>query len=153
MFKSLYVSKKLDSTLNESDAAHSNLFTKITSDLLDFDYGKLSAVFEKNVVSVHPQLTLKCNMMKVFFEGKNFDVIRVEAYNDVHLFQNDKEAVGDKAVFTKETGMVLLSGTKSKLKDEKGNWVISRGDGITYDTNSKQMKVDKPSMEVSGPSR
>lgn len=123
-------------------------FTIINSDTLDFDYEKHIATFEGNVVAIDPKLTLKCKMMKVFFGKKDGDVVRVEAYSDVHMFHEGKEGVGDKAVFTKETGLIVLAGTKPKLKDEKGSWILSRGDGIIYNVHTKQMHVDKPTLEI-----
>ncbi|MBI4026296.1 MAG: hypothetical protein HY360_15030 [Verrucomicrobia bacterium] len=123
-------------------------FSTINSDLLNFDYEKRIATFEGNVVAVDPQLTLKCKTMKVFFSAKNSEVIRVEAIGDVHMFNEGKEAIGDKAIFTRETGVIVLSGSNCRLRDEKGNWIKSRGSGIIYNIHTKQMKVDKPEMVV-----
>ena len=127
--------------------APSRPFTKITADLLDSDYDKRIATFDGNVMAVDPKLTLKCKTMKVFFAEKGGEVVRVESFTDVHMFHEGKEGVGDKAVFTRETGLIVLSGTKPKLKDEKGNWILSQGEGIIYNTRTRQMHVDKPLME------
>jgi lipopolysaccharide transport protein LptA len=122
-------------------------FTTINSDSLSFDYEKKVAVFEGNVVAIDPQLTLRCRVMKIFFAENSQDVARVEAYEDVHMLQDRKEGVGQKAVFTKETGIIVLSEGQPKLRDEKGNWILSRGSGIIYNINTKQMNVDKPTLE------
>lgn len=116
---------------------------------MDYDYGtNRIATFEGNVVAVDPQLTLRCKTLKVFFADKNNEVLRVEAYSDVHLLHEGKEGIGEKAVFTRETGLIVLSGPKPVLRDEKGNWLSSRGDGIIYNVNTKRMHVDKPQMEM-----
>lgn len=122
-------------------------FTKINSDNLNFDYEKKVAVFDGNVFAVDPQLTLRCKTMKVFFADKSNDVIRVEAYGDVHMLQDSKEGMGEKAVFTKDTGMIVISGGVPTLLDEKGNRVISRGTGIYYNVNTKKMEADKATVE------
>lgn len=122
-------------------------FTTITADLLDSDYDKRVAIFEGNVVAVDPKLTLKCKTMKVFFGEKGGEVIRVEAFHDVRMFHEGREGVGDKAVFTRETGLIVLTGTRPKLKDEKGNWILSQGEGIIYNPGTKKMHVDKPLLE------
>ncbi len=123
-------------------------FTTINSDLLNFDYEKRIAIFEGNVVAVDPQLSLKCHKMIVFFAEKQSEVIRVESTGDVRMLHEGKEAFGEKAVFTRETGTIVLSEGHPKLRDEKGNWIVSRGEGIIYNVNTKLMKVDKPAMEV-----
>lgn len=122
-------------------------FTKITSESMDLDYEKRVSTFEGNVIATDPKLTLKCKTMKVFADRDN-KIIRVEAYADVHLYHEGKEGIGDKAVYTKETGLVVLSGIKPMLKDEKGNWMLSRGDGIIYNIHTKDMHVDKPTLEI-----
>lgn len=123
-------------------------FTKINSDLLNFDYEKHIAIFEGNVVAVDPKLTLKCNKMVVYFAEKRSEVLSVVATGNVRMYQEGKEAYGDKGVFTRETDLIVLSGTRPKLKDEKGNWIVSRGEGIIYNVRTKQMTVDHPEMEV-----
>ncbi len=123
--------------------------TRICSNLLDFDYStNRIASFEGKVVAVDPQLTLCCKTMKVFFADKNNEVLRVEAFADVHMFHEGKEGIGEKAVFTRETGLVMLMGSGPMLRDEKGNWMRSRGDGIIYDIGKKTMRVDKPTLEI-----
>jgi lipopolysaccharide transport protein LptA len=116
--------------------------TTINSDVLEYDYEKRTGSFEGNVVAVDPQLTLKCKKMLVFFGEKNNEVLRVEAFGDVHLLQDDKEATGDKAIFTRETGIVIISGN-AKLQDKKGNSFVNQGQGIIYNVHTKVMKADR----------
>jgi len=130
------------------ESTDTKLFTTINSDLLDFDYQKKVATFEGNVNAIDPQLKLNCKKMVVYFADKNNEVVKVEAFDDVHLYHEGKEATGDKAVFTRDKGIVIISGNKARLRDEKGNWIASGGDGIIYNINTKQMKVDKPTLEL-----
>ena len=119
--------------------------TTITSNLLNFDYEKRVATFEENVVAVDPQLTVKCKKMVVYFSDKNSEVVRIEGSGDVHLLHEGKEAVGEKSVFTRETGIVVLTEGTPRLMDEKGNWV--KGSSIIYNTQTRIMKVEKPRLE------
>ncbi len=124
-------------------------FTRITADMLNFDYGtNRVAIFEGNVVAVDPQLTLWCRKMVVFFSEKGSEVARIEATQDVKMKQVNKEAFGDKAVYTRATANIVLTGNRPRLLDENGNWIVSRGEGILYNVNTKIMRVDKPEMEV-----
>ncbi len=142
MVSSLYCVESSDSTQS------SKPFTSIDSNLLDFNVDKRIASFEGNVIAVDPQLKLTCTKMLVYFDQKSNEVIKIDAIGDVHMYHEGKEAIGEKARFTRETGVIILTGPKPKLKDEKGNWVISRGEGIIYDLRAKQMHVDKPTMEL-----
>ena len=123
-------------------------FSSIDADNGDYDYEKRVAIFEGHVIAVDPQLKLICGKMVVSFDEKSNEVLRVEAFSDVHMFNEGKEAIGEKAVFTRETGIIVLSGTNARLRDEKGSWVESRGAGIIYNINTKQMKVDKPRLMI-----
>ncbi len=124
-------------------------FTRITADMLNFDYGtNRVAIFEGNVIAVDPQLTLWCRKMVVFFNEKGSEVARIEATQDVKMKQVNKEAFGDKAVYTRATANIVLTGNRPRLLDENGNWIVSRGEGILYNVNTKIMRVDKPEMEV-----
>jgi lipopolysaccharide export system protein LptA len=139
---------------SEGGGAGANLpggkpFTRITADMLNFDYGtNRVAIFEGNVVAVDPQLTLWCRTMVVFFSEKGSEVSRIEAASDVRMKQQSKEAFGDKAVFTRDSGNIVLTGARPRLLDENGNWIVSRGEGIIYNIHTKIMRVDKPELEV-----
>ena len=106
---------------NEPPAAGANFpggkpFTRITSDILNFDYGtNRVAIFEGNVVAVDPQLTLWCRKMVVFFGEKGSEVVRIEATLDVKMRQASKEAFGDKAVYTRDTANLVLTGNRPRL--------------------------------------
>jgi lipopolysaccharide transport protein LptA len=122
--------------------------TTITSDGLEFDYKKKIGTFEGNVIAIDPQMTLKCKKMLVYFGDNNNEVVRLEAFHDVHLYQGSEEATGDKAVFTRDTGIVVISGTKPKLRNKDGMTLVSMGEGIIYNVHTKVLKADKASMEI-----
>lgn len=119
----------------------------IEADYLNFDYEKKVAVFEGNVHVLDAQLELFCNRMIMYLHEKNNEVIRVEAFGNVHILQQGKEAFSEKAVYTRETGLIVLTEGKPKMKDEKGNWI--EGASIIYNTQTKIMKVEKPKLNFS----
>jgi lipopolysaccharide transport protein LptA len=116
----------------------------IEADYLNFDYDTKIGTFEGNVHVLDAQLELFCKRMIMFLDKKNNEVIRVEAYNNVHILQQGKEAFSEKAVYTRETGLIVLTEGTPKMKDEKGNWI--EGASIIYNTQTKIMKVDKPKL-------
>jgi lipopolysaccharide transport protein LptA len=136
------------SATSETPTATKAKDTTITSDGLEFDYKKKIGTFEGNVVAVDPQMTLKCKKMLVYFGDNNNEVVRLEAFDDVHLYQGSEEATGDKAVFTRDTGIVVISGKKPKLRNKDGMTLVSMGEGIIYNVHTKVLKADKASMEI-----
>ncbi len=147
-FVCLGLISKLHSAENSTPSKTDKPFTTIDSDLGDINYEKRIATFEGNVIAIDPQLKLTCAKMIVYLDSKSDEVAKIDAIGNVHMYHQGKEAIGEKARFTRETGIIVLTGTKPKLKDEKGNWIVSRGEGIIYDLHTKQMRVDKPTMEL-----
>jgi lipopolysaccharide transport protein LptA len=123
------------------------IFSTIDSDSLNFDYNKNIAHFEGHVVAIDPQLKITCDKMIVYFTEKRKQVQRVEVFGNVHLFNEGKEGTAEKGVFTRDTGLITLTGDTPSLTDEKRNRVKSRGEGIVYNIISKQLHVDKPTVE------
>ncbi|MDD2710271.1 MAG: LptA/OstA family protein [Verrucomicrobiae bacterium] len=119
----------------------------IEADYGSFDYGAKSnrhAIFEGNVHVLDPQMEMNCRKMLVFFASEKNEVIRVEAFGSVHIVQQGKEAFSEKAVYTRESGIIVLTEGRPKMKDDKGNWIEGRS--IIYDTTNRMMKVEKPTI-------
>ena len=153
LFIALLISLRAESTnsvVTSSQPANTTKAkdTTITSDGLEFDYKKKIGTFEGNVVAIDPQMTLKCKKMLVYFSENNNEVVRLEAYDDVHLYQGSEEATGDKAIFTRDTGNIVISGKKPKLRNKDGMTLISMGEGIIDNVHTKVLKADKASMEI-----
>lgn len=81
----------------------------ITADGLVFDYGRMVGVFEGNCVVADPQVRMACDKLTVIFEGTN-DVKSVTATGNVRVFQGDKSATCDQAVYIARSGEIELNG-------------------------------------------
>jgi len=117
--------------------------TTIQSDYGDFDYKTKKGIFEGNVVVTDAQLNLKSEKMIVYLAEKDNSVNKVEAMGSVEILHEGKTAYADNAVYSKETGIILLTpkpgGERPKIKDEKGN--IVRGNEIVINRNDNTMKA------------
>ena len=117
--------------------------TTIQSDYGDFDYKTKKGIFEGNVVVNDIQLKLKSEKMIVYLAEKDNSVTKVEAMGTVEIEHEGKTAYADNAVYSKDTGVILLTpkpgGERPKIKDEKGN--IVRGNEIVINRNDNTMKA------------
>lgn len=117
--------------------------TTIQSDYGDFDYKTKKGIFEGNVVVNDSQLKLKSEKMIVYLGEKDNAVTKVEAIGSVQIEHEGKTAYADNAVYSKDTGVILLTpkpgGERPKIRDEKGN--IVRGNEIVINRNDNTMKA------------
>src|SRR5438046_1750527 len=82
--------------------------TTIQSDYGDFDYKTKKGIFEGNVVVTDVQLKLKSDKMIVYLAEKDNSVTKVEAMGSVQIDHEGKTAYADNAVYSKDTGVILL---------------------------------------------
>ncbi len=119
--------------------------TIITAKRLDFDYARFIAVFEGNVVVVDPQVRMEADRMNVVFEGSNA-VKSVTATGRVRLWQDDKVATCQRAVYVARAGEVVLRGDAVLTR---GNDKVF-GDEITFWLFEDRM-TSTPGRLVIGP--
>jgi len=117
--------------------------TIIQSDYGDFDYKSKKGIFEGNVVVNDAQVKLKSEKMIVYLAEKDNSVTKVEAMGSVEIEQQGKTAYADNAVYSKDTGIILLTpkpgGERPRIRDERGN--IVRGNEIVINRNDNTMKA------------
>lgn len=110
--------------------------TVITSKTLDFDYGRMIAVFRDNVVVVDPQMRMDCDQLTVIFERTN-DVKSITAAGNVRVRHQDKTATGKKGIYLAREAKVLLIGDATLAR---GSDVV-KGNEITFWLNEDRMEV------------
>jgi lipopolysaccharide export system protein LptA len=108
--------------------------TVITADTLSFDYNRMIAVFEGNVVAVDPEVRIDCDRLTVIFDGSN-QVKSVTAIGNVRVKQGEKRATCDQAIYVARIGEIELRGNAHlyRGKDE-----IS-GNKITFWLDEERM--------------
>ena len=108
--------------------------TVITSDSLSFDYQKRVAVFDGNVKAVDPQMRATADHLTVTFDETN-EVKTVIAQGSVNIYHEDKHASCKRAVYTAQTGQVVLTGNAALTRG--GDKVMGRR--ITFWLNEERM--------------
>jgi len=117
--------------------------TVITSDSLEFDYGRSIAHFLGNVVVVDPRVTIHCEELQVEFAEDN-SVDTVVAKRNVRIEQEDKLGTCDQAVYTAAAGSIVMTG-KARLK--RGRDIVLSKE-IKIFVNSEKIQSDKRSKLV-----
>jgi lipopolysaccharide transport protein LptA len=85
--------------------------TIITSDGgLFLDYTKNIALFKKNVVVKDSQGCMKADEMKVYFDPKGSAISKIEAFGNVHIDQEGRQAESQKVVMYMTEGKIVLTG-------------------------------------------
>lgn len=102
--------------------------TVVTSDKLTFDYKKLFALFENNVVVSDPRLQLRADRLTIIFteDGK---AQSVKAEGKVLLTQDDKKARADVATYDVLSGKIILAGGPPQVMQGRN---IMEGEVITF---------------------
>ncbi len=83
--------------------------TDITSSRMEYDYAESTIVFEENVKVVDEEYTLTADRLIVFLEGTN-EVRQIHAIGHVVIVSGDRTGRSPKAVYTKKTGEIVMTG-------------------------------------------
>lgn len=136
--------------------------TVITSDTLEVDYKRFTAVFDGNVVLDDPQMNMKSENMRVVFKKQkkeekktakgddamsNVDVRAVTAIGNVRIKTVDRTANCDQAIYLSDSGEVILSGDVELTREGS----VLRGNKVTFwlqdDAKMENGIVDKGSVK------
>jgi lipopolysaccharide transport protein LptA len=119
--------------------------TVITARQLTFDYGRMIAVLDGDVMVVDPEIRMRSDKMTVMFEGSN-EVKSVTAVGNVRLQQAEKRGQADMAVYVAKLGEIVLTGNAMLAREQD----TVMGDTITFWLNEQRM-ICKPGRLVLHP--
>lgn len=121
----------------------------VISDEMVAEQGKRMVEFIGNVKATHGDSTLLADSVKVFFhdsgtrskkaEAPQGNLRQIIAAGNVDYTAGDRRALADKAVYTAETEVLVLTGTSPKLLTGK-SWVT--GKKITLFRNQERVMVE-----------
>ncbi len=109
--------------------------TVITADQLLFDYGRMICAFDGNVSVEDPEVRMTCDKLNVLFDSTN-SVKSVTAFGNVKVYQQDRRAESDQAVYMAKKGEIELIGNAKLFR---GTDTIM-GQKITFWLNDDKMK-------------
>lgn len=94
-------------------AAENNRNTQpidIVADRLEANDAAGQVKFVGHVVATQGDATLYAHQMTFFLQRKSREVERVEAFGDVRIVQGDRVATGQKGIFYRPEGRIVLTG-------------------------------------------
>ena len=111
----------------------------IEAQKLENDQSSSKAVFTGNVKVTKGDATLGAQVLNVTYAqtGQDRDIQKVQALNDVIITSGGNTATGDKAIYTPESGKILLTGDVVMTKGDN----IIKGENLTYDLDTGDMRV------------
>lgn len=112
----------------------------IQSDAMEAYQKENLIIFKGNVTVKRGEMVIYADLMRINYKQGQIgrDIERIEAEGNVRVMQGEKEAIGEKAIFYKDTESIVLLGNP-QVKDGK---TIIKGGKITAD-----LKQDKTIIE------
>ncbi|MBU5638275.1 lipopolysaccharide transport periplasmic protein LptA [Geomonas sp. Red69] len=110
---------------------------KVKSDTLNTDNEKKTATFEGKVVARQGDMTLYTDRMVVSYNGPNNEVSQVEAFGNVRIVQEDRQATGAHGVYDPKTARIVLDGNPKVVSGED----VVTGKVIIYYVNEQRSVV------------
>jgi len=119
---------------------------EITADLFTVDEATREAVFEGNVVVVHPTVTVWApRVVAVYGAGGTADIESFIASGGVRLKTADQDATGDRAVFTPGDQLLRLTGnvrvTQTSGTVDAGELVVNLETNVSTFTSGSGGRV------------
>ncbi len=119
---------------------------EITADLFTVDEATREAVFEGNVVVIHPTVTVWApRVVAVYGSGGTTDIESFIASGGVRLKTADQDATGDRAVFTPGDQLLRLTGnvrvTQTSGTVDAGELVVNLETNVSTFTSGNGGRV------------
>ena len=115
----------------------SNQPIRITSDRLSADDTARQMTFLGHVVARKGDVTIYADDLTVFYQQGSREVERVEAEGDVRVVQNNRVATGQKGIYYRQQGRIVLTGSPAIHQGENS----IKGDAITVFLNEEKSIV------------
>lgn len=122
---------------NRSGQFDGNQPIQITSDRLKADDNARQMTFIGNVVARQGDVTIYADHLKVFYGREDREIDRIEAAGDVRVVQNNRVATGQKGVYYRKEGRIVLTGSPAVHQGED----FIKGDAITVFLNEEKSIV------------
>jgi lipopolysaccharide export system protein LptA len=116
--------------------------TEITAAHLLFDYEKMQAVFDGNVVVQDPSMRLESDKLHVVMDQVSQQITTAKASGNVKIIEKDRVATGDQAEYNAREGKLVLTGNATV---QRGREVL-RGSTITFYRADNRIDVVRPTM-------
>lgn len=110
---------------------------KVKSDTLTTDNEKKTATFEGKVVARQGDMTLYADRLVVSYGGPGNEVSQVEAFGNVRIVQQERQATGAHGVYDPKGARITLDGNPKVVSGED----VVTGKVIVYYVNEQKSVV------------
>lgn len=114
--------------------------TRITAKRMEYDYKEAVALFDEDVVVTDPKFRMTSEKMIVFFQGTN-EMKQLVVIGNVSISNDNRIAVCEKAVYTKATGQIVMTGKAALQRVGQGEDGKVTGDRITIWVDEERIEV------------
>ncbi len=116
---------------------------KITSDRLISDNKSDIISFEGHVKAVKGDLTIKAKKIDILSNKESGGVKMIVARGDVHIYQHDKHATGEKAIYYEKQQKIILTGNPKSWEKEN----VITGNEMLFDIKRDKIVVKQSKKE------
>lgn len=130
---------KRDAKVAKAESAALGREAVITAERIEFDNKEGVILFDENVLVDDEQFVMRSDRLLVFMEGTN-DVQQIMSVGRVSITNQNRSASCDKAVYTKKTGQIVMTGNARLMREgDQGGEVT--GNRITFWLDDERMEV------------
>ncbi len=116
--------------------------TEITAGYMTFDYERMNAVFETNVVVQDPEMRLESDKLWVLMDKISQQITSAKAIGHVKITEKDRIATGDQAEYNAKDGKLVLTGNAAVSSPSK----TLKGSRITFWRGDNRIECERPTM-------
>jgi lipopolysaccharide transport protein LptA len=124
----------------------------ISAERADYDRKSGVILLEENVVVQDPTCTLNADRMYVFLNELN-QLTRIVVLGHVAITNGLKNGACERAVYIRPKNQVIMYGSATNLAElvnEEGRRSRVKGTSLTFWTDSEQVEITQPAIEISG---
>lgn len=116
--------------------------TEITAGRMSFDYEKMNAVFETNVVVQDTEMRMESDKLWVLMDKTSQQISSAKAVGAVKITEKDRVATGDQAEYNAREGKLVLTGNARVTRGRE----VLQGTRITFWRGDNRIECDRPTM-------
>jgi lipopolysaccharide export system protein LptA len=116
--------------------------TEITAGRMVFDYDRMNAVFETNVVVQDSEMRMESDRLWVLMDKTSQQITSAKAVGRVKITEKDRVATGDQAEYNAREGKLVLTGNARVTRGRE----VMQGTKITFWRGDNRIECDKVTL-------
>jgi len=129
---------RADTLLEKVDHKSQEAPITITAKKVDFNNQKREATYSGDVKAVKGEMTLKADMLKVFFRELDQGIKLIKASGHVRIWWKDRYAEAEEGLYDDQEQMIVLTGSPRSWQNEN----MLKGDKITFNLADDKVVIE-----------